>query len=89
MPNGTAELNLRNVTFEGNRFGDAALRLQSNGQKITVETLKIRQAKDRLELKGSFDLKSLIFKKVKLSIAIADIAAIRFATTNISHANVV
>ena len=67
MPSGTADLNLQNFTLAGNRFGDAALRLHSTGQKITVETLKIRQAKDRLELKGSFDLKSRIFENVKLT----------------------
>ena len=51
------------------------IRLHSNGQRITVETLELRQAKDRVDLKGSFDLKSRIFENVKLDIAIADLAA--------------
>ncbi len=75
MPGGTADINLREITFEENRFGDADIRLHSNGQKITVETLAIRQAKDRLDLKGAFDLKTQVLENVKLDIAIADVTA--------------
>ena len=75
MPSGTADINLRKIIFEENRFGDADIRLHSNGQKITVENLEIRQAKDRVSLQGAFDLKSYILDNVKLDIAIADIAA--------------
>ena len=75
MPDGTADINLRKMTFEGTQFGNAVIRLRSSDQKITVETLELRQAKDRVDLQGSFDLKSQIFDKVKLDIAIADIAA--------------
>ncbi len=75
MPSGAADINLRKIDFVETRFGDADIRLRSNGQKITVETLKISQAQDRLALQGSFDLKSRILDNVKLDIAIADIAA--------------
>jgi autotransporter translocation and assembly factor TamB len=75
MPSGTADINLRKITFEENRFGDADIRLHSNGQKITVDALEIRQAKDRVSLQGSFDLKSQILENVKMDIAIADVAA--------------
>jgi autotransporter translocation and assembly factor TamB len=74
MPGGTADIKAQQLSFEENQFGNADIRLHSNGQKITVETLKLRQAKDRVDLKGSFDLKSRIFKNVKLDIAIADLA---------------
>ena len=75
MPGGTADISLREITFEENRFGDADIRLHSNGQKITVQNLEIRQAKDRVSLQGAFDLKSRILDNVKLDIAIADVAA--------------
>ncbi len=75
MPGGTADIKARQLSFEENQFGSADIRLVSNGQKITVETLKLRQAKDRVDLAGSFDLKSRIFKNVKLDIAITDLAA--------------
>lgn len=75
MPNGTADINLRKIIFEENRFGDSDIRLRASGKKITVETLKIRQAKDRVDLEGSFDLESQIMENVKLDIAIADFAA--------------
>jgi autotransporter translocation and assembly factor TamB len=75
MPGGTADINLREITFEENRFGDADIRLHSNGQKITVETLEMRQAKDRVALQGAFDLKTQVLENVKLDIAIADVTA--------------
>jgi len=75
MPGGTADIKAQKLSFEKTQFGNADIRLTSDGQKITVETFKVRQAKDRVDLKGSFDLKSRIFEKVKLDIAIADVAA--------------
>jgi TamB, inner membrane protein subunit of TAM complex len=75
MPSGTADLKLGKINVAENQFGDAHIRLNSDGQKITVETLEIRQAKDRLSLHGSFDLRSRKLENVKLDIAIADFAA--------------
>jgi autotransporter translocation and assembly factor TamB len=75
MPGGTAEIKAQQLSFEENQFGNAGIRLHSNGQKITVETLELRQAKDRVDLKGSFDLKSQVLENVKLDIEIADFAA--------------
>ena len=75
MPGGTADIKAQQLSFEETKFGNADIRLHSNGQKITVETLKLRQAKDRVDLQGSFDLKSQVLENVKLDIAIADFAA--------------
>jgi autotransporter translocation and assembly factor TamB len=75
MPGGTADLKARQLSFEETQFGNADIRLHSNGQKITVETLELRQKKDRVDLQGSFDLKSQVLENVKLDIAIADVAA--------------
>jgi autotransporter translocation and assembly factor TamB len=75
MPGGTADIKARQLSFEENPFGNVDIRLNSNGQKITVETLVIRQAKDRVALQGSFDLKSQVLENAKLDIAIADFAA--------------
>jgi autotransporter translocation and assembly factor TamB len=75
MPGGTADIKAQQLSFEENHFGNADIRLNSNGQKITVETLVIRQAKDRVALQGSFDLKSQLLENAKLDIAIADFAA--------------
>ena len=49
--------------------------MNSNGQKITIETFKVSQAADRVDLQGSFDLKRQFFENVKLDIAVADVAA--------------
>ena len=75
MPGGTADIKARQLSLEENQFGNADIRLNSNGQKITVETLVIRQAKDRVDLKGSYDLKSQVLENVKMDIAVADVAA--------------
>jgi autotransporter translocation and assembly factor TamB len=75
MPGGTADIHLRKMIFEDTQLGNGDIRLHSDGQKITVETLELRQAKDRMDLKGSFDLNSQILENVKLDIAIADVAA--------------
>ena len=75
MPGGTAAIRAQKLSFEETRFGNADIQLNSNGQKISVETLKFRQAKDRIDLQGSFDLKSQVLENVKLDIAIADVAA--------------
>jgi autotransporter translocation and assembly factor TamB len=75
MPGGTADLKARQLSFEETQFGNADIRLHSNGQKITVQTLELRQKKDRVDLQGSFDLKSQVLENVKLDIAIADVAA--------------
>ena len=74
MPGGTADIKAQQLSFEENKFGNADIRLHSNGQKITVETLALRQAKDRVDLQGSFDLKSQVLENVQLDIAIADVA---------------
>ncbi len=73
MPGGSADIKAQQLSFEENQIGNADLRLKSNGQKITVETLKIRQAADRVDLQGSFDLKRQIFENVKLNIDVADV----------------
>ncbi|MGD9362072.1 MAG: translocation/assembly module TamB domain-containing protein, partial [Desulfobacterales bacterium] len=75
MPGGSADIKAQQLSFEENQLGNADIRLNSNGQKITVETLKVRQAADRVDLKGSFDLKRQIFENVKLNIDVADVAA--------------
>jgi len=75
MPGGTADIKARQLSFEETKFGNADIRLHSNGQKITVETLALRQAKDRVDLQGSFDLKSQVLENVHLDIVIADVAA--------------
>ena len=75
MPVGSADIKAKQLSFENNQFGDADIRLRSNGQKIIVETLEIRQAKDWLALQGSFDLKSHILENVKLNIAVSELAA--------------
>ncbi len=75
MPGGTADIKAQQLSFEETRFGNADIRLNSNGQKITVEAFELRQAKDRVDLNGSFDLKTQIFDNVKLDIALADVAA--------------
>ncbi len=75
MPSGTADLNLRKMSFEETKFGNTDIRLRSNGQKITVDNLGLRQAMDRIDLTGAFDLKSQVLDNVKLDIVIADVAA--------------
>jgi autotransporter translocation and assembly factor TamB len=75
MPGGSADIQAQRLSFEENQIGNVDLRLNSNGQKITVETLKVRQAADRVDLKGSFDLKRQIFENIKLDIAVVDVAA--------------
>ncbi len=75
MPGGRADIKAQRLSFEENQIGNADLRLNSNGQKITIETFKVRQAEDRIDLQGSFDLKRQIFENVKLDIAVADVAA--------------
>jgi len=75
MPGGRADIKAQHLSFEENQLGNVDIRLNSNGQKITVETFKVRQAEDRVDLKGSFDLKRQIFENVKLDIAVADVAA--------------
>jgi autotransporter translocation and assembly factor TamB len=75
MPSGTADLSLRKMSFEETKFGDTDIRMHSNGQKITVETLALRQEKDRVDIQGSFDFKSQVLENVHLDIAIADVAA--------------
>ena len=75
MPGGSADIKAKGLNFEENLIGNADLRLNSNGQKITVETLRVRQAADRVDLQGSFDLKRQIFENVKLNIDVADVAA--------------
>jgi autotransporter translocation and assembly factor TamB len=75
MPGGRADIKAQRLSFEENQIGNADLRLNSNGQKITVETLKVRQAADKVDLQGSFDLKNQIFENVTLDIVVADVAA--------------
>jgi autotransporter translocation and assembly factor TamB len=75
MPGGTADIKARQLSFEKTEFGNADIRLHSNGQKITVKALKLRQAKDRVDLQGSYDLNSQVLENVKLDIAIAEVAA--------------
>ncbi len=72
-PSGTADIEARQLSFLENQFGNADIRLHANGRKITVETLKLRQAKDRVDLEGAFDLTSRNFEKVRLDIDIADL----------------
>ncbi len=74
-PGGSVDITAQQLSFEENKFGNADIRLHSNGQKITVETLELRQAKDRVDLQGSFDLKTQVLENVQLDIAIADVAA--------------
>ncbi len=74
-PGGTADIKAQQLSFEETQFGDADLRLTSNGQKVTVDTLAARRAGDRIDLQGSFDLERQIFENVKLDMAIADVAA--------------
>ena len=74
-PGGNADIKAQRLSFEENQIGNVDLRLNSNGQKITLETLKVRQAADKVDLQGSFDLKRQIFENVKLDIAVADVAA--------------
>ena len=73
-PRGTADISARKISIDQNRFGDAKLRLHSDGRKITVETLEIRHSDDRLVLNGSFDFSSADFDNVELEVSIADIA---------------
>ena len=75
MPSGTADIILGKMSFEGTQFGSADIRLRSNGQKITVENFGLRQAKDRIDLTGAFDLNSQVLDGVKLDIAISDVGA--------------
>ena len=75
MPGGNADIKAQHLSFEENQLGNADIRLNSNGQKITIETFKVRQAADRVDLQGSFDLKRQFFENVKLDIAVADVAA--------------
>ena len=65
MPSGTADINLRKMTFAETQFGNADIRLHSNGQKITIKTFELRKAKDRVDLQGSYDLKSQVLENVK------------------------
>ncbi|MGD8291659.1 MAG: translocation/assembly module TamB domain-containing protein [Desulfobacterales bacterium] len=73
MPSGTAAISLGQMSFEGTQFGNADIRLRSNGQKITVENFGLRQAKDRIDLTGAFDLNSQVLDGLKLDIAISDV----------------
>ncbi len=75
MPSGTADISLRKLSFEETQFGNADIRLRSNGQKVTVDNFGLHQAMDRIDLTGAFDLNTKVFDNVKLDIAIADVAA--------------
>jgi autotransporter translocation and assembly factor TamB len=74
MPSGTADISLRKLSFNKTQFGNVDIQLRSNGQKITVDNFGLRQAKDRIDLTGAFDLNSQVLDNVKLDIAIADVA---------------
>ncbi len=75
MPSGTADIILGKMSFEGTQFGNADIRLRSNGQKITVENFGLRQAKDHIDLTGGFDLNSQVLDGVKLDVVISDVGA--------------
>ena len=75
MPSGTADLDLRGIVYEDTRLGDTDLRLVSEDRKITVETLDVRQYRDRISLKGSLDLASLLLENINLNVSIDEVAA--------------
>jgi len=74
MPHGTLSVNAGQIKFEGTPFGDATLRLRSDGRKISVETLVARHQADRIALSGSFVIESRSFENVHLQIDVADSA---------------
>jgi autotransporter translocation and assembly factor TamB len=74
-PSGTLIFNGRRLKCDEILMGNAAVRLQANGQKITVETLEIRNSEDFVALNGSFDFSSGNFENVRMRIAIANVPA--------------
>ena len=71
-PRGALVIHAGNITLDDTRFGDATLRLTSDGRKITVESIAAHHRKDRIDLSGSFAIKPLSFEKVRLQADVTD-----------------
>jgi translocation and assembly module TamB len=74
-PSGILIFNGRRLKFDENLMGNAFVRLRTSGQKITFETLEIRQSEDFIALTGSFDFSSENFENVRMRLAVANVPA--------------
>jgi len=72
-PKGTIELEGRNLTIAGVRFGDLDVFGRSDGAWLTAETFTLRNENDRLDLTGRISLESGRLEKARGEARIQDI----------------
>jgi hypothetical protein len=72
-PDGTLELNVRDLRLRGQRFGNGSARLRKQRQEIMIDPAALAFGDDRLFLQGRYNSFTHTFGDAKLELAAGDI----------------